>query len=98
MNFKKYKIISYIKGILADKTKLISCVLYTLLLGFCFLIFQQGDLFHTSTSSYAYLEGHFIDFYDYNKKVVGGNDYYALIYIIFAIWNIPLKIFGLMHN
>lgn len=95
---KKDKILHYIKEIISDKRKLIAFVLYIALLMFCFLTFQHVDLFHTSSSSYAYLKGHFIDFYDYNKKVIGGNDYYALMYIIFAIWNIPLKIFGLMHN
>lgn len=86
------------KDMLNNKRKLIVFLLYIFMLGFCFLVFQQADLYHTSTSSYAYLRGHIIDFYDYNKPIVGGNDYYALIYIIFAIWNIPLKIFGLMHT
>ena len=95
---EKHKILWLIKESLVDKKRLIAYILYISLLAFCFLILQQGDLFHTSTSSYAYLQGHFTDFYDYNKIIVGGNDYYALIYIIFAIWNIPLKIFGLMHN
>lgn len=80
------------------KKQYIMISLYSFMLISCFLLFQQGDLFHTSTSSYAYLEGHFFDFYDYNKSIVGGNDYYALMYIIFAIWNIPLKLLGLTHD
>ena len=71
-----------------------SFLFYLVFLLICFLIFQHGDLFHTSISSYALLNGHFADFYDYNKIIVGRNDYYILMYIIFAIWNIPLKLLG----
>lgn len=70
-------------------------VAYVGILLVCFLLFQQGDLFHTTASSYAYLHGHFLDFYDYNKQVVHGNDYLPIIYVIFALWNLPLHIFGL---
>ena len=71
---------------------------YILVLGICFLIFQHGDLFHTVSSSYAYLYGHFSDFYDYNKPLVGRNDYLPIIYVIFAIWEFPLRLFGLLHD
>ena len=86
------------QNLLEDKIKLALFVFYVIMLGFCYLVFQQSDLMQTSTSSYAYLRGHFLDFYNYNKKIVGGDDYYALMYIIFAIWNIPLKILGFMHS
>lgn len=69
---------------------------YLFILTLCFLLFQQGDLAHTTTSSYAYLNGHFADFYDYNQKAMGRNDYLPLLYVIFAIWNIPLYLFGLL--
>lgn len=39
---------------------------YFVLVSACFLLFQQPDLYHASTSSYAYLHGHIADFYDYN--------------------------------
>lgn len=61
----------------------------------CFLLFQQTDLYHTSASSYAYLNGHFLDFYDYNKPIVGINAYFPIIYAIFALWNLPLQLLGL---
>lgn len=72
------------------------CGLYLLLLLSCFLLFKQSDLTHTYTSSYAYLNGHFEDFYDYNKNFLGRNDYLPLLYIFFALWFIPLKIFQLL--
>lgn len=77
--------------------KLTSYQLYFFLaiLTFCFLFFQQADLFHTAISSYAYLSGHILDFYDFNKLFLEYNHYLPIIYAIFAIWNIPLSILGL---
>lgn len=90
------------KGLIKEKffisKKNIPYILYGILVTACFIIFQQADLFHTSSLSYAYLKGHFVDFYDYNMSIVGRSDYLPLIYIIFAIWNIPLKIFGVMRD
>jgi hypothetical protein len=69
-------------------------VSYGLGLIVCFVAFKQSDLTHTYTSSYAYLHGHVWDFYEYNKTIVTGNDYLPLIYMLFALWNLPLWIFG----
>lgn len=67
----------------------ISVVLFLL---FCF----EYDLQQTASSSYAILSGHILDFYDYNIKTKGLETVYGIfIYIIFAIWNIPLKILGI---
>lgn len=71
---------------------------YLLSLALCFLVFQQGDLIHTYTSSYAYLNGHFIDFYDFNKVYMERNDYLPGMYIVFALWGLPLKALGLISS
>jgi len=94
------KIADKFKRILPDNLSFLDFVLYVLVVTSCYLLFQQTDLFHTSSSSYAYLNGHITDYYDYNNKIIAGEDpfYLPFIYIIFAIWNIPLKIFGLMHD
>ena len=68
---------------------------YIFLMVLCFLFFAQADLSHTIASSYAYLGGHVIDFYDFNKIQVGGNDYLPLFYVIFAFWNLPLYLLHL---
>ncbi|MEG1859981.1 MAG: hypothetical protein RR193_06535, partial [Christensenellaceae bacterium] len=52
------------------------------------------DVFHTVKSSYAILEGHLSDFYTYNQPIVGGNDYDVLVYLIFALWNLPMFLAG----
>ena len=62
----------------------------------CFFIFQQGGILHTGGSSITYLCGHFLDFYDYNVKPMIGNNYLPSSYILYAIWNIPLKLFGIV--
>jgi hypothetical protein len=67
-------------------------VLYIVIIFACFLLFNQGDLNHTVRSSYAFLNGHIDDFYDYNKVAMGGNNYLPLIYIIFAVWFYPFHL------
>ena len=57
--------------------------------------FNQGDLNHTVVSSYGFLKGHFVDFYDFNKQIVGGNDYLPILYVIFATWMAPYYFLGL---
>lgn len=70
--------------------------IYGVSLGLCFLLFKQSDLTHTNSSSFAYLYGHFWDFYDYNNSRMGDNNYLPIFYWFFAIWNIPLKLLGLI--
>lgn len=67
---------------------------YALSLILCFLLFKHTDLSHTNNSSFAYLQGHFWDFYDYNRPLFMGNNYLPFLYWIFAVWNIPLKLLG----
>ena len=74
--------------------KKINFIFFVIFLVLFFFFFQQVDLFATATSSYAYLRGHIFDFYDYNKSYVGNCDYLPILYVIFAIWNIPLHIMG----
>lgn len=80
------------------KKKKVDVTIYIVTLLLLFLLFQQGDLFHTVISTQAYLKGHIIDFYEYNKSIVVRNDYLPTIYIIFAIWNLPMKLFGLTEG
>ncbi|QWE20916.1 hypothetical protein C2745_01615 [Polynucleobacter sp. AP-Kolm-20A-A1] len=51
---------------------------------------------HTNSSSFAFLHGHFWDFYEYNKSRMGDNNYLPIFYWIFALWNLPLKLLGLI--
>lgn len=62
----------------------------------CFFSFQQVDILHTAGSSFAYLHGHFADFYKYVDGYIGVPAYMPSTYIAFAIWNIPLRIFDVV--
>lgn len=69
-------------------------ILFGAMAVFCFFVFQQGDIIHTGGSSFAYLNGHFLDFYDYNVEYVSVNNYLPSTYILFAVWNIPIRLLG----
>jgi hypothetical protein len=59
------------------------------------VFFSQSDLAHTVFSSYAILQGHILDFYDFNAKILVGNDYQILVYSVVALWMSPMHILGL---
>ena len=63
----------------------------------CFFLFQLGDLDYTTSFSHAYLEGHFFDFYAYNKERFSIPGYYYLqpTYLLLALWNVPMKLLGI---
>ena len=71
---------------------------------FCFLSYTMRDILHTAGCSYGYLDGHIFDFYDYLAESgisetgsLGLHaSYLPTVYILFAIWNIPMKLIGLM--
>ena len=69
------------------------------IMAFFFFWFVTWDCVITSSQSYAYLEGHIIDFSSYNRAVTGTHiNYLQPMYLIFALWNLPLKLFGLTTN
>ena len=51
---------------------------------FCFFVFQQTDLVHTTGCSYGYLNGHILDFYDYCAEFDIHPSYLPSTYILFA--------------
>lgn len=77
------------------KKEIIILGISTILMSLCFCFVE--DLRHTVECSLAFLEGHFSDFYDYNiyDKGMPTIVYYPTIYLIYAIWNIPLKLLGI---
>lgn len=73
-------------------------VLFALLALICFFCFQHGDILHTAGSSFGYLDGHFFDFYDYNTQYDIWDSYMPSSYWMFAVWNIPLKVLGIVPH
>lgn len=71
-------------------------ILFTVCAVICFLVFQQGDIRHTGGCSFAYLQGHILDFYEWNASQAQlYASYMPSTYILFAIWNLPVKLLGL---
>lgn len=70
--------------------------LYGIMAIICFFTMQQGDILHTGGSSFALLKGHILDFYEYNAQYMQGNNYMLSTYILFALWNIPIALFGIV--
>lgn len=92
------KIDNFQSKILPKSVIWIDVVVYAVVLLVCFLLFQQADLYHTMGSSFAYVNGHFQDFYDFNKVRFIRNDYLPILYSVFALWNLPLKMFGINYD
>ena len=73
-------------------------VIFLILALFCFFCFQQRDLMHTAGCSVGYLNGHFPDFYDYCGSYGIHPSYMPTVYILFAVWNLPMKLFGVLKT
>lgn len=72
-------------------------IIYFALAIVCFFSMQQGDILHTGGSSFSLLSGHILDFYEYNAHYLGGSAYMLTSYILFAIWNIPIYLLGIVR-
>jgi len=68
-------------------------IAYAFVLG---LIFQQTDLLHTAGSSLSFLFGHWGDYYEFNHELWSYNNYAPFTYWLFALWNLPIKLFGFL--
>jgi hypothetical protein len=72
-------------------------VLFVLIASACFFLFGQDDLRTTAEQSFLLLDGHVTDFYsachDWNGAYAAG--YLPSTYIVFALWNLPLKLMGM---
>lgn len=62
----------------------------------CALFFQQQDLLITAGGSLIYLNGHFSDLYAYATQHFTELNYLPTTYLVFALWNLPLRLIGLV--
>ena len=68
------------------------------MMGFiCFFMFAHYDILVTAQQACTYLFPAVGDFYSVNAQITGsyGANYFPSTYVLFAIWNLPLKILGL---
>ena len=54
----------------------------------------HSDILNTAGSAFTFLNGHILDFYTVNADLGYYDIYMPGVYILFAIWNIPLYILG----
>ncbi len=86
-----------LSGVVEKPLLLFDYIIFGILAVLMFITFQQGDILKAAGSSYALLQGHIFDFYDYTANEYGlWNTYMPSTYIMFAIWNIPLKLLGIV--
>ena len=85
------------KGIMKSGLHVIDIIVFAAAAVFCFLVFQQRDLLHTAGCSYGYLNGHFRGFYDYCSECGIHPAYMPSTYLLFALWNIPMRLFGVVR-
>lgn len=85
-----------VKYIIKNRDLRADVLIFVCITAFSFLLFQQSDLCYTATPAVSLLNGHIFDFYDYNANFPGATNYMPSIYIIFAIWNIPLRLLGIV--
>lgn len=75
----------------------IEWVLFAILAVFSYIFFCHQDILITAGHSIEYLNGHITDFYSACKETDGAYaaNYLPSTFILFSIWNIPIKLLGL---
>ena len=69
-------------------------VVFAIITVLCFTCFYHSDILNTAGSAFTFLNGHILDFYSVNADLGYYDIYMPGVYILFAIWNIPLYILG----
>lgn len=73
-------------------------ILFGMFTLFCFLLFSHVDIATTAQNSSSYLNGNILNFYSSCHDLNGGYgaNYLPTTFIVYAIWNLPLKILSLI--
>lgn len=69
-------------------------IVFAVITVLCFTCFYHSDILNTAGSAFTFLNGHILDFYKKNADLGYYDIYMPGVYILFAIWNIPLYILG----
>ncbi|MGN1328266.1 MAG: hypothetical protein ACI4V4_01045 [Eubacterium sp.] len=97
MNKKTDKFISKIDRLPQKSVGVFEWVIFAVAAIIAYIFFCHQDILITAGHSVEYLNGHITDFYSACKNTDGEYtaNYLPSTFIIFAIWNIPMKILGL---
>lgn len=79
-----------------DSFMVFDWVLFFVLAGFCFVSFVHPDILCTANRSWILYDG-ILDFYDNVAEWTrdNGANYMPSTFVLFAIWNLPLKLLGI---
>jgi hypothetical protein len=77
-----------------QKLSLVEKAVFFVITVLCFTCFYHSDILNTAGSSFTFLKGHILDFYEVNADLGYYDIYMPGVYILFAIWNIPLYLLG----
>ncbi len=83
-------------NILAEPVRKVDYLLFFVAAFLCALFFQQSDLLITAGGSLIYLNGHFSDLYAYATQHYTDLNYLPSTYLLFALWNLPIRLIGLV--
>lgn len=57
------------------------------------LVFDAAAIIPTASASFGYLNRQFLNFYEYAGECgIGETVYMPLVYLVYAVWNLPLKL------
>jgi hypothetical protein len=87
-----------IKKIITSKPDYSDLFLYLAIIILCYFCFNHGDLLLIGGWSFTYLNGHIKDFYEVNKQLFDVCNYLPSTSVIFAIWNMPIKLLGIIRD
>lgn len=79
-----------------NRSVLVPYIIFGIFALICYLFFCYRDILLTAQHSYAYLDGRIFDYYSASHEMDGtfGSNYMPSTFILFAIWNLPLKLLG----
>jgi hypothetical protein len=94
-NSKEKKIFTGIYNIADRKFDLIDVILMTAVFAICYMSFIQGDILITGNHSFI-MQSNPLSFYDkcYEWSGLYAANYLPSTFILFAIWNLPLRLIG----
>lgn len=72
---------------------IIDCIAVLAAIVLMLFVFDKTTVVQTAGASFGYLNRRFADFYEYGRECgVGGITWMPLVYVIYALWNLPLKL------
>ena len=86
----------FFSKLMSARPDLFDIIFYVLVVGFCYFCFNHRDLLVIGGWAFTYLNGHILDFYEATTKAAYPSNYLPSTNILFAVWNLPLYLLGIV--